>query len=364
MGELRERPGRRRGSDPRGRELGAAEGSDAARVAHLSPSQRRVPRRAVLDNSPGTCLSPLPYTAHLCALRDLQADLSSTYRSAFGTQLIYLLKHTKGYIHSIYGPHEPLLYPNGLDKLILSLDLSLSTITFVSKPALLTSLGHISEEQFLDFGLLSGCEGSLPFPPLIPNGVKALVDSLKQFKSGSEILRAYLSDPQVKELSYSDLYMRARSAIKFALVFTGDEGRCVPLPLALAHQNSITAADIPQDMHELFSHRLPDEVYFHLARGLVSPQLLGWLTSGLVVEDPPLDNGDSTEYRRFVQEVVTEGFTSPRCTALALVSSVLIPGFWPKRKVVRLLSVPPFSLSLSPAGRGLTVSPCCLPLSP
>lgn len=162
--------------------------------------------------------------------------------------------------------------------------------------------------------------------------------AIKQAKSGTEVVRSDKHDPQLKELAYPDLFIRARSAVRYALVLTAEEGRTTPLPLALAHENSMTAADVPQDVHELFSHRLPDEVYFHICRGLVSPQLVGWLTSGILVESPPLDNGDSNEYRRFVQEVVTEGHTSPRCTALALISSVLIPTHWPKKKVVRTLA--------------------------
>jgi hypothetical protein len=42
----------------------------------------------------------------------------------------------------------------------------------------------------------------------------------------------------------------------------------------------MTAADIPQDLHDVFTHRLPDEVYFYLSRGLLSPHALIWLTSG------------------------------------------------------------------------------------
>jgi hypothetical protein len=36
----------------------------------------------------------------------------------------------------------------------------------------------------------------------------------------------------------------------------------------------ITSADILLDLHEIFTHRLPDEVYFYLSRGLLSPHSL------------------------------------------------------------------------------------------
>jgi len=45
-----------------------------------------------------------------------------------------------------------------------------------------------------------------------------------------------------------------------------------------------------------------------------------------------LDNGETTEYRRFIKESITEGQTGPRATALALLSSVAHQ-FWSKRAV-------------------------------
>ncbi|KAI6101126.1 temperature dependent protein affecting M2 dsRNA replication-domain-containing protein [Pisolithus sp. B1] len=64
----------------------------------------------------------------------------------------------------------------------------------------------------------------------------------------------------------------------------------------------------------------------------MGPQALVWLTSGQIVEPPPLDNGETTEYKRFIKEVITDGQTGPRATALALISSVSHT-FWAVRKV-------------------------------
>lgn len=265
---------------------------------------------------------------------------------------MYLQKHSKGYIHSIYGSHESLLYTNSnIDRLILTLDLTASTLTFVNKAQVLKDLGNLSEDQFLDIALLSGSELTPSFPPFVLGGWRAVFDAVKGFKSGVAAITPFLNDPAVRELGYPDLFVRARCAIKFSFVLTAEEGRCTPLPLSLSpsnpahhhhphaphsqHQSIVTAGEIPNDLHDIFSHRLPDEVYFQISRGLVSPQLIGWLTSGMIVEQPPLDNGESTEFRRFIQEVITEGNTSPRCTALALVSSVLSQSFWGKKQVVR-----------------------------
>lgn len=171
--------------------------------------------------------------------------------------------------------------------------------------------------------------------------LKATVDIVKYYKSGHAAVMAYAEHPAVKTLQYPDHYARTRSMIRYSLILSS-EGTVLPLPLALPtpaphghpshHPHHPTAADIPADLHEIFTHRLPDEIYYYLSRGLLGPQALVWLSSGQIVENPPLDNGETTEYKRFVKEVVTDGQTGPRCTALALVSSVA-HAFWANKKV-------------------------------
>ncbi|KAJ7604397.1 XPG I-region protein [Roridomyces roridus] len=257
-------------------------------------------------------------------------------------QLIYLSRHPKQYIHAIYGPTDILLYP-GVDKLITSFDLGNSslaaastsltptspsatsghtpTFTFISKRSLLTEL-TVTDDQFLDVGILVGCSLSAPFPPTMHDAaVKATVDMVKYYKSG------YLAHPVVKSLGYAEQYARVRSMFRYSLILSA-EGVVIPLPIALPasaggappNNNSgnnnnnnpqgpggpgamggsgvPTAADVPTDLHEVFTHRLPDEVFYYLSRGLLGPQALVWLTTGQITEGPPLDNGETTEYKR------------------------------------------------------------------
>jgi len=256
-------------------------------------------------------------------------------------QLIYLQRHHKSYIHAIYGPSDTLLYP-GVDKLITSLDLSSQTPTFqfASKRNILNELG-VTEDQFLDIGILVGFDHSPPFPPTVhEQALKATVDMVKYYKTGHAAVSAFSDHPAVKAIQYSEHFARTRSMIKYSLILSS-EGQVMPLPLALviphsSHSHSghhhTTAADIPSDLHEIFTHRLPDEVYYYLSRGLMGPQALIWLTSGQIMEVPPLDNGETTEYKRFVKEVITEGVTGPRATALALISTVAHT-YWGSKKV-------------------------------
>lgn len=165
---------------------------------------------------------------------------------------------------------------------------------------------------------------------------------VKYYKSGHAAVSAFAEHPAVKLIQYSDQYARTRSMIKYSLMLAQD-GSVQPLPLALStalqsqssHPSAPThptAADIPQDLHEIFTNRLPDEIYYYLSRGLIGPQALVWLTTGQIVEPPPLDNGETTEYKRFVKEVITDGQTGPRATALALISTVM-NSFWQNRRI-------------------------------
>ncbi|KAF8211055.1 XPG I-region protein [Mycena galopus ATCC 62051] len=273
-------------------------------------------------------------------------------------QLIYLQRHPKQYIHAIYGSTDTLLYP-GVDKLITSLDLApppssssntahTPTFTFLSKRALLTELG-VSEDQFLDIAILVGFTSAPPFPPTMhEQALKATVDMVKYYKSGFAAVSAFAEHPAVKTIGYTEHYARTRSMVRYSLILSA-EGVVLPLPVSggggpgVGAQGGLpgadrggsggpTAADVPTDLHEVFTNRLPDEVFFYLSRGLLGPSALVWLTSGQIIEGPPLDNGETTEYKRFVKEVVTDGQTGPRATALALISSVG-HAFWAARKV-------------------------------
>ena len=254
-------------------------------------------------------------------------------------QPIYLQRHPKSYVHAIYGSTDTLLY-SGVDKLITSLDLISPnpSFTFLSKKSLVQDLA-LSEEQFLDACILVGFDNSQSFPPSAQdNSMKAAVDMVKYYKTGHAAVSAFAEHPAVKSIQYPEHYARTRALIKYSLVISS-EGVVSPLLLAAPpppnhghNYHPPTASDVPADLHDIYTNRLPDEVYYYLSRGLLGPQALVWLTTGQIVESPPLDNGETTEYRRFIKEVITDGQTGPRATALALISNILNT-FWSSRKV-------------------------------
>jgi hypothetical protein len=227
----------------------------------------------------------------------------------------------------------------GVERLILEIDLKNATFTFVTKHDILKELA-LTSDQFLDMGILAGFYNS-PSLPIVDWSLKAVLALLERYKSAPTALLAISQDPSypnnIQQSGYFESYARAKTLIKFSLVLAAEEGRILPLPIAIPPQASLPAlkhTDIPSDIQEVFSYRLPDELYFHLFRGLVSPQILGALTSGLWVEQAPLCGGEADEYRRFSKDIMTEHPQSPRCTALGLLSQCLNP-FWQQRTVVR-----------------------------
>lgn len=252
-------------------------------------------------------------------------------------QLVYLERHERAYVHSIYGSNELFMF-DGIDRIILNIDFASSTISFASKNAILTDMG-VSSDQFLDLSIIAGFENSPSFPGLDPREIlfRNAVDLVKTRGTGVAAVMAFKDYPPVYTSNYIDQFARARCMIKFSLVLVAQEGRVLPLPLVVPPPSSspslvVTAADVPSDLGDIFSPHFPDEVYYQLFRGLVGPQIINALASGHFVEPTPLCGG-TPEYERYVKGL-TESPQSPRCVALALVSSVLHP-VWAKKQVVR-----------------------------
>jgi len=118
---------------------------------------------------------------------------------------------------------------------------------------------------------------------------------VKYYKSGHAAVSAFAEHPTVKSIQYLDHYARTHSMIKYSLILSS-EGTVLPLPLAITspathshpnhHPHHLTAADILQDLLEIFTNRLMDEIYFYLSCGLLGPQALIWLTSRQIIRTP------------------------------------------------------------------------------
>ncbi|WFD18915.1 hypothetical protein MCAP1_001128 [Malassezia caprae] len=262
------------------------------------------------------------YRSMLRMIRHRQIDYVVAPYQATG-QLVLMERHAKQYVHAVYGPMELFAF-DGMDNVILNMDLRQGKFQFASKRAILREL-QCGEAEFLDTVLLAGMEYCSTFPALQDEST-----GLMHSRGGFMLCSQFAEHPMVAKNAYLDQFCHARAMIKFSLVLSPDGGVVVPLPLALHEKGP--KPEIPSDLHEIFSFRLPDQVLLYLSRGLVSSSVLGSLLSGYVIESAPLDNGDTEEYHQFVREYLTEGATSPRCVAIALACGALHP-FWRQRKV-------------------------------
>ncbi|CAG8485691.1 2066_t:CDS:10 [Ambispora gerdemannii] len=252
-------------------------------------------------------------------LKENDVEFMRAPYSAWG-QLVYLERHPKGFIHAIYGGSELLMYD--VEKVIVNLDLEKGTYNWLSKKTILNDLA-ISDEQFLDVCILAGFEYCGTFPPLNTEfssfTFKSVHDLIKQYKTGFNAVQNYADHAGVIKQNYMDIFCRTRCAIKYHLVLT-DEGRVEPL----------NAENAPSDIHEFIGYRLPDEIYYYLSKGLMSPQVINTLISGVLIENPPLCNGETQEYRRFLNELL-----ELRAQAMGLLTQPLHQ-FYQSRKVVSL----------------------------
>lgn len=252
-------------------------------------------------------------------------------------QLAYLgsERQDKQFVHSIFGSNELLMF-DGIDKVILDVNFSTSTISFTSKNAIIADMG-VTQDQFLDISILAGFDNSPTFPGLDPREslFRNIIELVKTRGSGITAVLAFRDYLPVASSNYIDQFIRSRCMIKFSLVLTAPTGKILPLTTALPSiaTTSTPLPEIPSDLGEIFSPHLPAEVYYTVWRGLISPQIIQILASGQLIEQAPLC-GSTLEYERHIK-YLTESPQSARCIGLSLISSVLHP-LWIKKQVVSL----------------------------
>jgi hypothetical protein len=225
-------------------------------------------------------------------------------------QLAYLQECNA--IDALYASSEALLY--NVTEVITSWDFKEKDFVWVRKSKCLQDLS-VTSDMFVDACLLAGCD-LLPTLPQLensrPNRAKlaSAVDMIKGVGRGSgyNVCLHYQEDPSFRQINYLERWQKVRLSIKYHPVILTD-GK-VQLP---------DVQNAPQDVMQIVGHRLPEELYFYLSKGILGPRILNWRTSGEIVEPPPLDGGDSDEYRKLVQEQLTDVRTS----AIGLLSTSL-----------------------------------------
>lgn len=230
--------------------------------------------------------------------------------------MAYLEKHN--YAQAISGPSELLLFD--CDKVITSWELEAGIFKWIRRGKCVADLkkyvnnGEVSDDMFVDACMLAGSH----FLPTLPTLDSPNRKQLKPFgaidlmmstgRTGIAVVLHNQDDPRNQRTQYADKYRRARLAVKHHPILTA-EGKVEPM----------VEGQLPNDAHEFIGQRLPDEIYHYLSKGLINTRILNWRATSQIIEAPPMDGGDSSEYRT----LVSSKLTSLRTTAINLLSSSL-----------------------------------------
>jgi hypothetical protein len=202
-------------------------------------------------------------------------------------------------VHAIFGSSDTLLFE--CNKIITSLDFEARQFSFVRRERCIadlsrfTGVSNITDDIFLDTCLLAGTPflGTLPVLEapnradlLKPHGAIKMIMATGQ--SGFSVVLSNQDVPHSGK-EYVNRYQKARLAIKNHPIYT--EGGIVE------PQNS---SSMPYNAVEYLSKRLPDEMLHYMSKGLINPRILQWRTTCEVFEVPPMDGGESLEYKKLV----------------------------------------------------------------
>ncbi|EPS32503.1 hypothetical protein PDE_07463 [Penicillium oxalicum 114-2] len=215
-------------------------------------------------------------------------------------QLAYLARGSSPVIDAIYGPSEALFFD--IDKLVTRIDIEPAQFFWLTKHTLQEELGRLSNEQFLEFGLLLGSPFLRSFPlfenPAFPGKLPTVRDALPMFnaagRSALTLCAQFEDERRMQELDYTKAYKRAYLVVKHHVIIDID-GRVAPM-----HQEHTSS-----DMHEIIGLRLPEELYFYMSKGVIGRDVPNCLTSGEICLSLPLGTEDTEIYRQLVADTLT-----------------------------------------------------------
>ncbi|KAJ1503650.1 hypothetical protein HMI55_003995 [Coelomomyces lativittatus] len=210
-------------------------------------------------------------------------------------QLVYLLHTPNQSIHAIYAGTDVLIFD--VDRIITQLDYEKETFLWVDKLVLLNQLS-LTKDQFLDCCILAGFDwistyGPLTSDPVMPFNWTSLLELMRQYRSGYLVAQSF-PDYNNNKARYLDLFCKTKCAVKHHLVMTF-QGLVEPLEKSYA----------PSDLQDVFGPKLPDSYYYLLTQGVYSTGLLNSLLSKMILEYPPLCNGETSEFQSLLSSLVS-----------------------------------------------------------
>ncbi|KAG8631972.1 hypothetical protein KVT40_001112 [Elsinoe batatas] len=227
-------------------------------------------------------------------------------------QIAYL--ENEKIVDAIQGPSELLAF--NTQRVILDVDFEKKTFSWVTRQSCIDSLAVGNVALWNEAALLAGSNLLQTLPQLENDAtparspkIKAAADLLKRMNmTGHTICLQYQDEPLNRQFDYLNNFRKAQMSLKHHVITTY-EGEMVVLE----------RGSMPNDVHAFIGQRLPDEIYYYVSRGVVGTRVLSWRTSGLILEKPPVDGGQSITY----QTLVKDKMVPQRVKSLALLSQSL-----------------------------------------
>ncbi|KFY38709.1 hypothetical protein V494_04251 [Pseudogymnoascus sp. VKM F-4513 (FW-928)] len=198
----------------------------------------------------------------------------------------------------IMGPPELLLY-NINESLITEIDFEKGLVYGLVKTQLLKKL-NVNEETFIDSYLMTGSSSLQLFPALndpavVPKQPFTILDAVNMYrtagKSIATLCETWSEALQKQDPHWQDKYQKCRMAIKHAVILSTNG------TLEVMKFNELSG-----DHHEYIGLQLAAEIYHYQSKALVGPRVLNSLGSLQMYVYPPLDGGESDEYRKLVTQ--------------------------------------------------------------
>ena len=192
------------------------------------------------------------------------------------------------FVHGIMGDEELLMFE--IPKVIFSIDWEGKSFEYVEKSNILTK-ERITSNQFVDAALLAGSYFFKGFST--PNPMQTSQKKEDRFKNELENIKGIRSASAILKMNNvrDDIAMQVFSSKNLIMHH----------PVLDFMTNTVVVLNkdaLPRDFDEIVGERLPDEIYFLMCHGILSPQLVGNLVSGVFYEPTPLF--DSQEYKDFI----------------------------------------------------------------
>ncbi|EGG18458.1 5'3'-exonuclease N- and I-domain-containing protein [Cavenderia fasciculata] len=215
----------------------------------------------------------------------------------------------KNYLNAVWGGYESLLF--GIHRLIVDIDFDKGVFFWIDLKAILNELA-LTHDQFVDAILLCGYEFCPLFPHFINNNFgpqlfRVACDLVRQHQTGIAVIQDHFHMYPLEK--YMEQFMKTKCLLRNHMIYT-PSCHCEPLYRDLAYQVK------PTDLNSIFGPKLPNDLYFYISQGAVSPQVVNNLISGILIE--PFPTVESEEFRRML-----EYLKDVRAKTLGLLSACL-----------------------------------------